>query len=44
MMNIENLALELEIDEKDDQVKIAIGDVSTKWICRDDLFIERICD
>lgn len=43
-MNIENLALELEIDEKDNHVKIAIGDVSTKWICRDDLFIERICD
>jgi len=43
-MNIENLALELEIDEKDNLVKIAIGDVSTKWICRDDLFIERICD
>ena len=44
MMDIENLALELEIDEKDNHVKIAIGDVSTKWICRDDLFIERICD
>ena len=43
-MDIENLALELEIDEKDNHVKIAIGDVSTKWICRDDLFIERICD
>jgi len=44
MMDIENFALELEIDEKDNHVKIAIGDVSTKWICRDDLFIERICD
>ena len=43
-MDIENLALELEIDEKDDRVKIALGDVSTKWISRDDLFIERICD
>ena len=44
MMDIEKLPLELEIDKKDDLIKIAIGGVSTNWICRDDLFINRICD
>lgn len=44
MMDIEKLPLELEIDKKDDLIKIAIDGVSTNWICRDDLFINRICD
>ena len=43
-MSLKNLSDELQIDEKNDLVKLAVGDVSTNWISRDDPFIERIAD